>query len=113
MCLLRSVQGLLTQTAQTAVCNRVHELEERLARWLLMCHERVQADDLPITHEFLATMLGTNRSSVSVAAGVLHKAGLIEYSRGHVQIEDREGLEKAACECYSTVHDEYVRLELL
>jgi CRP-like cAMP-binding protein len=111
--LLRGVQGLLMQTAQTAACNRVHELEERLARWLLMCQERVQLDNLPITHEFLAMMLGTNRSSVTVAAGMLHKAGLIGYSRGHVRITNRKGLEDATCECHAVVHDEYVRLGLL
>ena len=113
LCMLRGVQGLMTQTAQTAACNRVHELTARLGRWLLMCHDRMQADDLTITHEFLAIMLGTNRSSVTMAARVLQKAGLIEYSRGHVRIENRKGLEKAACECYSIVHQEYVRLKLL
>ena len=113
MCLLRGVQGLLIQTAQTAACNRVHELEGRLGRWLLMCQDRMQSDELAITHEFLAIMLGTNRSSVTIAAGMLQKAGLIEYSRGRVRIENREGLEKAACECYAIVHEEYVRLKLL
>lgn len=111
--LLRAVQGLLTQTSQTAACNRVHALEERLSRWLLMCHDRMQMDDLAITHEFLAVMLGTNRSSVTLAAGILSKAGFIEYSRGRVRIVDRKGLEDAACECYSVVHAEYVRLGLL
>lgn len=111
--LLRGVQGLLVQTSQTAACNRVHELEERLARWLLMCHDRVQSDLVVITHEFLATMLGTRRSTVTVAAGMLHKAGLIEYARGHVKITNRAGLEDAACECYQLVYDEYVRLGLL
>ena len=113
LCLQRGMQGLLTQTAQTAACNRVHELEERLARWLLMCRDRIRLDDLPITHEFLSMMLGTNRSSVTVAAGMLQRAGLITYSRGRVRIENCKGLEKAACECYSTVYDEYVRLGLL
>lgn len=111
--LQRSVQALLVQTAQTAACNRVHELEERLARWLLMCHDRLQTDYLPITHEFLAMMLGTRRTTVTVAAGMLHKSGLIEYSRGHVTIQNREKLESAACECYQTIRDEYVRLGLL
>jgi CRP-like cAMP-binding protein len=111
--LQRGVQGLLAQTAQTAACNRVHELEERLARWLLMCHDRMQTDSLSITHEFLAMMLGTRRSTVTVAAGMLHKAGLIDYSRGNVKIENRKGLEETACECYSIVHEEYVRLRLL
>jgi CRP-like cAMP-binding protein len=109
----RFVQAMLVQTAQTAACNRVHELEERLARWLLMCQDRVQNDRIPITHEFLAMMLGTRRTTVTVAAGMLHKAGLIAYSRGNVTIENRKGLEQAACECYHIIHEEYARLGLL
>lgn len=112
-CLQRGIQGLLAQTAQTAACNRIHDLEQRLCRWLLMCHDRMQTDHLVITHEFLATMLGTRRSTVTVAAGILHKAGLIEYARGHVNVLNRKGLEEVACECYSVVHKEYVRLGLL
>lgn len=112
-CLLRAIQGLLLQTAQTAACNRVHQLEERLCRWLLMCHDRMQTDFLLITHEFLAIMLGTRRSSVTVAAGILQEAGLIEYTRGKVQILNRAGLEGEACECYLVVHNEFVRLGLL
>ncbi|MGA3130936.1 MAG: Crp/Fnr family transcriptional regulator [Terracidiphilus sp.] len=111
--LQRVVQGVLAQTAQTAACNRVHELEERLARWLLMCQDRVQSDELPITQEFLAMMLGTRRTSVTVAAGMLQRAGLITYSRGHVTIPKRDRLAHAACECYRIVHEEYVRLGLL
>ena len=111
--LQQAVQGMLAQTAQTAACNRVHELEERLARWLLMCQDRLQDGRLPITHEFLAMMLGTRRTTVTVAAGMLHKAGLITYSRGHVTIQNREGLEHAACECYGTISKEYARLGLL
>ena len=106
-------QALYAQTAQTAACNRVHELEERLARWLLMCHDRMQVDDLHITHEFLAMMLGTRRSSVTVAAGMLRRAGLIDHTRGSVHIENRKDLEIAACECYAIVRDEYERLGLL
>lgn len=106
------VQGILMQTAQTAACNRVHELEERLARWLLMCQDRMQSDHLPITHEFLAMMLGTRRSSVTVAAGILQKAGFIAYTRGDVTIQNREGLTHASCECYRVIHDEFVRLGL-
>jgi CRP-like cAMP-binding protein len=113
MCLLRGVQGLLTQVAQTAACNRVHEIQERMARWLLMCQTRTQSDALPLTHEFLATMLGTRRSTVSVASGMLQKAGLITHKRGTVNIENREGLQAAACECYAAVEDEYARLQLL
>lgn len=112
LCLQRGIQGLLLQTAQTAACNRVHELEERLARWLLMCHDRVRSDQLPITHEFLAMMLGTRRTTVTVAAGILHKAGLIACTRGRVTIQNFEGLENTACECYRIIHDEYVRLGL-
>ena len=112
-CLQLAVQGYLAQTAQTAACNRVHELEERLARWLLMCSDRLQSDHIPITHEFLAMMLGTRRSSVSIAAGVLNKSGIITYSRGEVTIKNRERLAEAACECYQSVYDEYVRLGLL
>ncbi len=111
--LLKGVQALLVQTSQTAACNRVHELDERLSRWLLMCHDRMQADFLPITHEFLGMMLGTRRTSVTVAAGMLQKAGLIAYTRGHVTIENRNGLKDAACECYQVVHNEYLRLGLL
>jgi CRP-like cAMP-binding protein len=112
-CLLRSVQAQMVQTAQTAACNRVHDLHERLARWLLMCRDRVQSDRIFVTHELLATMLGTRRSSVSVAAGILEKAGLISHTRGHVMIENSSGLLDAACECYSVVHNEFVRLGLL
>lgn len=107
------IQGMLVQTAQTAACNRVHEVEERLARWLMMCHDRVQSDHLDITHEFLAMMLGTNRTTVTLAAGILHKAGLIAYSRGHVKILDRERLKDTACECYQIIHDEYTRFGLI
>lgn len=112
-CLLRGLQGQMTQTSQTAACNRVHSLEERLARWLLMCHDRVQNDSLITTHEFLSIMLGTNRSSVTLALGILSKAGLIEPSRGQVRVVNRRGLEAASCECYATVQAEYVRLGLL
>jgi CRP-like cAMP-binding protein len=111
--LLRSVQGLLVQTAQTAACNRLHDLQERVARWLLMCRDRVQSDQILVTQEFLATMLGTRRSSVAVAAGTLQKAGIITTTRGRVAILDHAGLANAACECYQVVHDEYVRLGLL
>jgi CRP-like cAMP-binding protein len=95
------VQGL--QIAQIAACNRLHEIEQRLARWLLMCHDRVNSDLLPITHEFLAQMLGTGRPSVSLAAGMLQKAGTIENVRGKVKIQDRKALESAACECYKAI----------
>jgi CRP-like cAMP-binding protein len=109
----RSIHALLIQTSQTAGCNRIHGIEERMARWLLMCHDRTQIDEFPITHEFLAVMLGTGRSTVTLVATLLRRAGLIEYSRGRMTVKDREGLEGAACECYSAVHREYVRLGLL
>jgi CRP-like cAMP-binding protein len=111
--LQRAVQGLMVQSRQTAACNRIHSLEERLARWLLCCHDRTQTDRLPITHEFLGMMLGTRRTSVTVAAGILQKAGLISYSHGHVTIQNYQGLKDASCECYQVIHDEYVRLGLL
>src|SRR5256885_10779693 len=88
------------QISQIAGCNRVHEVEERLARWLLMCSDRISSNDLPLTQEFLGQMLGTRRSSVTVAAGILQKAGMITTSRGDVKIVDRKKLEDAACECY-------------
>lgn len=95
------IQGL--QIAQIAACNRLHEIEQRLARWLLMCQDRVGSEYLPVTHEFLAQMLGTGRPSVSLAAGILQKAGTIENLRGTVKILNRKELESAACECYKTL----------
>lgn len=91
------------QGTQVAACNRLHEVDERLARWLRMSQDRVGGDVVNLTHEFLAHMLGTRRSSVTVAAGVLSKAGLITYSRGRVKIESRTRLEDAACECYELI----------
>jgi CRP-like cAMP-binding protein len=88
------------QVTQIAACNRLHEVHERLARWLLMCADRVGSNSLPLTQEFLAQMLGTRRSSVTVAAGILQKAGIIDHGRGEVEIIDRRKLEKVACECY-------------
>lgn len=95
------MQGL--QMAQVAACNRLHELEHRLARWLLMCQDRVDSEVLPLTHEFLAQMLGTGRPSVTLAAGILERAGLIENLRGTVRIINRKNLEQAACECYAVI----------
>ena len=92
------IQGL--QVAQIAACNRLHEIEQRLARWLLMCQDRIDSETLLVTHEFLAQMLGTGRPSVSLAAGILQRYGLIENVRGTVTILNRPGLENAACECY-------------
>jgi CRP-like cAMP-binding protein len=95
------LQGL--QVAQIAACNRLHAIEQRLARWLLMCQDRVDSDLLPVTHEFLAQMLGTGRPSVSLAAGNLQRAGLIQNLRGTVRIRDRKNLEASACECYRAI----------
>jgi CRP-like cAMP-binding protein len=91
------------QVAQTAACNRLHDIRQRLARWLLMTQDRVNSGALPITHDFLATMLGTDRPSVSLAAGVLQKKGFIEYTRGAVKIVNRKKLEDSACECYDVI----------
>jgi CRP-like cAMP-binding protein len=91
------------QVAQIAACNRLHEVEQRLARWLLMCQDRFDSPSLPLTHEFLAQMLGTGRPSVSLAAGALENAGLIENLRGSVKILNRKSLEEAACECYGVI----------
>ena len=91
------------QVAQTAACNRLHDIGHRLARWLLMTQDRVHSGSLPITHDFLATMLGTDRPSVSEAAGVLQKKKLIAYTRGAVKIVNRKKLEKSACECYGVI----------
>jgi CRP-like cAMP-binding protein len=97
----RYAQLLAVQVTQIAACNRLHEVNERLARWLLMTQDRVSSEHLPLTQEFLAQMLGTRRSSVTVSAGTLQKAGLIAYTRGNVTIHDRRKLEEAACDCYA------------
>jgi len=91
------------QTAQLAACNRLHDIDQRLVRWLLMCQDRVDSQLLPLTHEFLAQMLGTGRPSVTLAAGVLEEAGLIKNMRGTVQVLNRKNLEAAACECYGVI----------
>jgi CRP-like cAMP-binding protein len=108
--LLRYSLTLLKQVSQTAACNRNHNLGERLARWLLLCQDRVGGDELRLTQEFLAQMLGTRRSRVSEAAIILQHAELIRYSRGIITILDREGLEEFACECYRVVKAEFDRL---
>ena len=96
-----AIRGM--QIAQTAACNRLHNIEQRLARWLLMTQDRVDSGSLRITHDFLATMLGTDRPSVSLAAGVLQRKGFIEYTRGAVKIVNRKKLEGSACECYGVI----------
>jgi CRP-like cAMP-binding protein len=93
-------QRLAMQTTQIAACNRLHDVEERLARWIMMTSERISAETLPLTQEFLSQMLGTRRASVTVAAGILQRAGLISYTRGSVKILDKHRLQEAACECY-------------
>src|SRR3954447_2437109 len=108
--LLRYMQALYTQVSQTAVCNGHHSLEERLARWMLMAHARAGADQFPMTHEFMAMMLGVRRSGVTVTAGTLKQAGLINYRNGQMTILDRPGLEAAACECYSIVQQQFEQL---
>ena len=95
------LQGM--QVAQTAACNRLHDIQQRLSRWLLMAQDRVDSGVLPITHDFIATMMGTDRSTVSLAAAVLQKKGIIEYVRGAVKIVNRRKLEKSACECYGVI----------
>jgi CRP-like cAMP-binding protein len=93
------------QVSQTAACNRLHEIEERLARWLLMSQDRVQDGIIRMTHDFLATMLGTDRGSVTQAAGALQRQGLIEYARGYVKILNRKALEGISCECYERIRE--------
>ena len=102
----RYARFAIGQFMQTAACNCLHSLEERSCRWLLMAHDSALDDTFPLTHEFLAMMLGVQRTGVSIAANVLQKAGLIGYARGHVTITNREGLEDAACECYGVVRGE-------
>ncbi len=95
------LQGM--QVAQTAACNRLHDIQQRLSRWLLMTQDRVDSGLLPITHDFIATMMGTDRSTVSLAASVLQKKGILEYVRGAVKIVNRRKLERSACECYGVI----------
>jgi CRP-like cAMP-binding protein len=106
----RYTQGMVNQISQTTACNHVHSVQARMCRWLLMTHDRVGADEFHLTQEFLAQMLGVRRPSVTVAAGLLQKAGLIRYQRGRIHIADRAGLEITACECYETVRQEFNRL---
>jgi len=106
---LAYTHALLEQAAQSVVCNRRHELSERCARWLLMTHDRVGEGAFTLTQDFLAIMLGVRRASVTVAAGMLQRAGFIRYSRGRLEVLDRDGLEAASCECYQIVVDSYDR----
>jgi CRP-like cAMP-binding protein len=103
-------QALFEQVSQTAACNRLHALEQRCARWLLMTHDRVDGDELALTQEFLSYMLGVRRAGVTEACGTLQRSGLIRYRHGHITIVDREGLEAATCECYAAAADAYTQL---
>jgi len=96
-------------TAQTAACNRMHPVEERMSRWLLMMMDRVGQPEFAMTQEFLAQMLGVRRPTVNIAGATLQKAGLIRYARGKVTVVDRKGLEDASCECYGRIRDEFAR----
>lgn len=104
---LKFTHALFTQASQTALCNRLHSVEGRLARWLLTVHDRVESDQFPLTHDFMARMLGANRSSVSLTAATIQQAGYIRYSRGKLTVLDREGLEDTSCDCYRIVKKRY------
>lgn len=108
--LLRYTQALLTQMAQTAVCNRHHSVDQQLCRWLLLSLDRLPGDELVMTQELIANMLGVRREGVTESAGKLQRAGLISYNRGRIKVIDRPGLEARVCECYAVVKDEYYRL---
>jgi CRP-like cAMP-binding protein len=108
--IFRYTQSLMNLMGQSIACNRLHDLTERCARWLLMTRDRVGENEFYLTQEFLAYMLGVRRSGVTIAAGILHKAGFIDYSRGNIRILDVGGLESAACECYRIIADEFERL---
>ena len=108
--LLRYTQAFITQISLTAACNRAHNIDERLAKWLLMCQDRAQSKELELTHEFISEMLGARRAGVTTAAGLLQEAGVISYKRGQIRILDREGLEAESCECYPKMKREFARL---
>jgi CRP-like cAMP-binding protein len=106
----RYTQAFFNQVSQQVACNGLHSVEHRCARWLLLTHDRVGTDEFPMTHEFLSQMLGVRRATVTVTAGILQKAGFVEFSRGRVAVVDRAGLEGAACECYAATREVYDRL---
>jgi CRP-like cAMP-binding protein len=108
--LLRFTQALITQMTQTAVCNRHHTVDQQLCRWLLLSLDRLPANELIMTQELIANMLGVKRETVTFAAGALQEAGLIKYARGHITVLDRPNLEKRVCECYAVVKRESDRL---
>jgi CRP-like cAMP-binding protein len=104
--LLRYVNFVVAMTAQGAACNRMHAVDARMSRWLLMTHDRVDGDEFPLTQEFLSQMIGAARPTVNIAGATLQKAGFIRYTRGRISVLDRQGLESAACECYFRIRDE-------
>lgn len=106
----RYLQAYLSMVSQNVACNRLHNIEQRLAKWLLMSHDRVHRQDFTLTQEYLASMLGAQRPSVSIAAGILQRAGIIEYKRGKIQMLDRQALEEASCECYAIVQRHFERI---
>lgn len=106
----RYLLALMSQIGQAVACNRLHPVEQRTARWLLVTHDRVGEDEFPMTHQFLSEMLGVRRASVTEAAGALQARGLIDYERGRIRIGDRAGLEAASCECYDVVRGVYDRV---
>lgn len=108
--MLRYIQALIAQMAQTAVCNRHHSLDQQLCRWLLLSLDRLEGTELVMTQELIANMLGVRREGVTESALKLQRAGLIRYARGHITVLDRLGLERRTCECYAVVRDEYSRL---
>jgi CRP-like cAMP-binding protein len=107
---LRYAMALFNQVAQSVACNRLHTLEQRCARWLLITHDRVEGDEFKLTQEFLSYMLGVHRPAVTLAAGILQEAGYIRYSRGNITVTDRQGLEGASCSCYQATRDNYALL---
>lgn len=108
--LLLYTQARLTQVAQSAACNRQHNIEERLAKWLMSVHDCVQVDEIPLTQEFVSNMLGVRRSGVTIAANALQQSGMISYRRGKITLLDYDALKETSCECYKLVQDEYIRL---
>jgi len=107
--LLRYTHAVVTMVSHSAACNRAHSVEERLSRWLLMTHDRIEGDEMALTQKFLAMMLGVHRPSVNVAGAALQSAGLIKYTRGRITVTNRLGLERTACECYRKINEEFAR----
>jgi CRP-like cAMP-binding protein len=107
--LLRYTHAVVTMVSHSAACNRAHSVEERLSRWLLMTHDRIEGDEMALTQQFLAMMLGVHRPSVNVAGAALQNAGLIKYTRGRITVTDRLGLERTTCECYRKINEEFAR----